>query len=156
VKRDGVEIQNRRGYYAIDPTTIKGYNPQQEVVAAIGDVVPSTLVAFTAQVKPPSANSVPGKIGVTYLVDANTLSAEDSGGGKHLNVVFYATIYSAGKIVANSTQKVDQTFDANTYQQIVQKGLMLHLDLDPKPGQLRLAVQDARTGLVGTINAATP
>ena len=107
--------------------------------------------------KPPSANSVPGKIGVTYLVATATLSAEDASGRKHLNVVFYATIYSpAGKIVANSSQKVDQTFDANTYQQIVQKGLMLHLDLDPQPGQLRLAVQDVRTGLVGTIKTASP
>jgi VWFA-related protein len=156
VKRDGIEIHNRRGYYAIDPTQVKGYNPQQEVAFALGDIVPSTMVAFTAQVKPPAANSVPGKIGVTYLVDASTLSAEDASGGKHLNVVFYASIYSpAGKMVANSSQKVDQTFDANTYQQIVQKGLMLHLDVDPQPGQLRLAVQDVRTGLVGTIKAGS-
>src|SRR4029077_8006977 len=151
-----IEIHNRRGYYAIEPTQVKGYNAQQEVASALGDIVPSTMVAFTAQVKPPSSNSVPGKIGVTYLVDASTLSAEDSSGGKHLNVVFYATIFSGGKIVANSSQKVDQTFDANTYQQIVQKGLMLHLDVDPKPGQLRLPGQDDRTGLLGTINAALP
>jgi len=157
VKRDGVELHNRRGYYAIDPTQNKGYNSQQEVASALGDIVPSTMVGFTAQVKPPSANSVPGKIGVTYLVDASTLSAEDASGGKHLNVVFFATIYSpAGKIVANASQKVDQTFDANVYQQIVQKGLMLHMDLDPQPGQLRLAVQDVRTGMVGTIKAANP
>lgn len=157
VKRDGVEIHSRRGYYAVDPTQTKGYNPQQEVALALGDNASSTLVAFSAQVKPPSANSVPNKIGVTYLVDANTLSAEDASGGKHMNVVFYATIFSpAGKIVANTSQKVDQTFDANTYQQIVQKGLMLHLDVDPQPGQLRLAVQDVRTGLVGTIRTASP
>ena len=157
VKRDGVEIHSRRGYYAVDPTQTKGYNPQQEVALALGDNASSTLVAFSAQVKPPSANSVPNKIGVTYLVDASTLSAEDASGGKHMNVVFYATIYSpAGKIVANTSQKVDQTFDANTYQQIVQKGLMLHLDVDPQPGQLRLAVQDVRTGLVGTIRTASP
>ena len=156
VKKDGVEVQNRRGYYAIDPTQVKGYNPQQEVTSALGDVVPSTMVSFTAQVKPPASNSVPGKIGVTYLVDANTISAEDASGGKHLNLIFYASIFSGGKIVSTNSQKVDQTFDANTYQQIVQKGIMLHMDLDPKPGQLRLAVQDARTGLVGTINAAVP
>src|SRR5450631_909685 len=156
VKKDGVEVQNRRGYYAIDPTQVKGYNPQQEVTSALGDVVPSTMVSFTAQVKPPVSNSVPGKIGVTYLVDANTISAEDASGGKHLNLIFYASIFSGGKIVSTNSQKVDQTFDANTYQQIVQKGIMLHMDLDPKPGQLRLAVQDARTGLVGTINAAVP
>ena len=36
VKRDGVEIHSRRGYYAIDPTPTKGYNPQQEVSSALG------------------------------------------------------------------------------------------------------------------------
>ncbi len=159
VKRDGVDVQNRHGYYAIDPTQIKGYNPQAEVVSALGDAVPSTLVAFSAQVKPPSANLVKDKIGVTFLVDANTLSAEDSSGGKHLNVAMYATLYSpAGKILANRSQKVDQSFDAPTYQKILQQGLMLHMDLDPQPGnnQLRLAVQDGRTGLVGTIDAPAP
>jgi VWFA-related protein len=159
VKRDGVEIQNRRGYYAIDPTQTKGYNAQQEVVSALGDAVPATFVAFSAQVKPPSANSVQGKIGVTFLVDGHSLSAEDASGGKHLNVSMYATIYSPdGKMLDNRHQLVDQTFDANTYQKILQQGLMLHMDLDPKAGnnQLRLAVQDARTGLVGTIVAPVP
>jgi len=159
VKHDGVEVQNRHGYYAIDPTQLKGYNPNQEVASALGDVVPSTLVAFSAQVKPPSANSVKDKIGVTFLVDANTLSTEDAPGGKRLNLAMYATIYSpTGKMLLNLSQKVDQAFDANTYQQILQQGLMLHMDLDPQPGnnQIRLAVQDNRTGLVGTINAPTP
>jgi VWFA-related protein len=159
VKRDGVDVQNRRGYYAIDPTLAKGYNPQAEVVSALGDVVPSTLVAFTAQVKPPSANSAKGKIGVTFLVDANTLSAEDAAGGKHLNVSMYATVYSpGGKMLTTGSQKVDQSFDTNTYQRILQQGLMLHMDLDPQPGgnQIRLAVQDGRTGLVGTIDAPAP
>jgi VWFA-related protein len=159
VKRDGVEVQNRRGYYAIDPTLTKGYNPQAEVVSALGDIVPSTLVAFSAQIKPPAANSVKDKIGVTFLVDAHTLSAEDTAGGKHLNVSMYATVYSpSGKMLTNRNQKVDQSFDANTYQKILQQGLMLHMDLDPQPGssQIRLAVQDGRTGLVGTIDAPAP
>jgi hypothetical protein len=122
-------------------------------------VVPSTLVAFSAQVKPPSANSVKDKIGVTFLVDANTLASEDTPAGKRLNIALYATVYSpSGRMLLNRSQKVDQAFDAKTYQQILQQGLMLHMDLDPQPGnnQIRLAVQDNRTGLVGTINAPTP
>jgi VWFA-related protein len=159
VKRVGVEAQSRRGYYAVDPTQTKGYNPQAEVVSALGQAAQSTLVAFSAQVKPPSANSVKDKIGVTFLVDASTLSAEDTANGKHLNVAMYATVYSpAGKILTNRSQRVDQSFDANTYQEILRRGLMLHMDLDPQPGnnQLRLAVQDVRTGLVGTVDAPAP
>jgi VWFA-related protein len=159
VKHDGVEVQNRRGYYAIDPTQTKGYKPEQEVASALGDVAPATFVAFSAQVKPPAANSVKGKIGVTFLVDGNTLSADDAAGGKHLNVALYATIYSPdGKMLSSRSQKVDQSFDTNNYQQILKQGLMLHMDLDPQSGnnQLRLAVQDVRTGLVGTLVAPLP
>lgn len=156
VKRDGVDVQSRRGYYAIDPTQIKGYDSKKEAGAALADIAPSTLVSFKAQVKPPATNSAPGKIGVTYLVDAGTLSAEDVSGGKRLNVDFFANIYAGGKIVASGGKKIDQVFDANTYQQILQNGLATHLDIESQAGQLRLAVQDGRTGLVGTINATVP
>jgi VWFA-related protein len=160
LNRPGTEIFHRRGYYAIDPTQLKGYKPETEVAAALVDAAPSTQVSFTAQVKSPSENnSAKGKLGVTFLVDAATVSAEDASNGKHLNVVFYTTIYSRdGRMLASSSQKVDQTFDAATYQQILGHGLMLHMDLDPKPGnnEVRLAVQDAHTGLVGTLDAPAP
>jgi hypothetical protein len=153
-KRDGVELQNRRGYFAIDPTLIKGYNPETEVARATTDVVASTMVAFTARVVPAEANK--GKVGLDYLVDASTLSAEDSAGGKHLNVTFYATAFTPdGRMGSSLSKKVDQSFDDKTYQQIMQHGLLLHMDLDPPPpnSRVHLAVQDGRTGLVGTITA---
>ncbi len=156
VKRDGTEVQNRRGYFAIDPTQMKGYSQEQEVASALRDVVPATLVGFSARVRPSSANSTPGKVGVDFLVDANTLSAEDTSGGKRLNVAFYATVFSPhGKMLVERSQKVDQSFNGEVYHQIIEKGLLLHMDLDPQPGnnRLRLAVQDNKTGLVGTIDA---
>jgi VWFA-related protein len=161
VKRDGVEVQSRRGYFAIDPTLVKGYNSELEVSSALGDAVPSTLVAFTARVVPSAENrAAKGKVGVDFLVDASTISAEDaSGGGKRVNVAFYAAVFSPdGKMLGNRSMKVDQPFDANTYQQIVQHGLLLHMDLDSRPGgsQLSLGVQDNRTGLVGSIRAPMP
>jgi VWFA-related protein len=154
VKRDGVEWQNRRGYYAIDPTQVKGYDPQQEVVRATSDIVPSTMVAFTARVVPASANK--GKVGLDFLVDPSTIAVEDTAGGKHVNVAFYATTFTSdGKMGPSLSQKVDQSFDDKTYQQILQHGLLLHMDMDPPPpnSHVKLAVQDGRTGLVGTISA---
>ena len=159
VKRDGIEFRNRQGYYALDPTQIKGYNPEQEVASALKDSAPATLVGFSARVVPPSANTAKGKLGVDFLVDASTLSAEDTSGGKKLNAAFYVYAFSpAGKILGNRSMKVDQAFDAKTYAQIVQKGLLLHMDLDPVPAnsQLHLAVQDNRTGMVGALEAPAP
>jgi hypothetical protein len=160
VKRDGVDVQNRRGYFAVEPVQLKGPGAEQAVTSALNDAAPSTMVAFTAQVIPSADNrTAKGKVGVSFLVDAATVSAEDAGSGKKLNVAFYAAVYSTdGKMMANRSMKVDQTFDANTYQQIVQHGLLLHMDLDPQPGnnQLRLGVQDNRTGLVGSLGAPMP
>ncbi|OLB87698.1 MAG: hypothetical protein AUI17_02220 [Acidobacteriales bacterium 13_2_20CM_2_55_5] len=155
-----MDVQNRRGYMAIDPTQTKGYNPSQEVASALSDAAPSTLVAFSARVQPPSANkAAKDKVGVDFLVDASTLSTEDASGGKKLNVAFYVAVYSpAGKMLSNRSMKVDQAFDANTYQQLLQHGLLLHMDLDPQQGtnQVHLAVQDVRTGLVGSLEAPMP
>jgi len=88
-------------------------------------------------------------------VDATTLAAEDSDGGKHINVSFYATSFTDGKMGPSVSQKVDRSFDDKTYQQILEHGLLLHMDMDPPPpkSRLHLAVQDGRTGLVSTINA---
>jgi VWFA-related protein len=155
--RPGLELQYRRGYFALDPTQVKGYKPSEEVAAALAQAVPSTEVAFSARVQPePNAK---GKVGVDFLVDTSTLSSEDVSNGKKMDVLFYATTFSRdGKMVGSESQKVDRTFDSSTYQQLMQRGMLLHMDLSPRSdaSQLRLAVQDGRTGLVGTIDAPLP
>jgi VWFA-related protein len=153
-ERQGLKLQYRRGYFALDPTQVKGYKPAQEVAAALSDAVPATQVAFSARVLPSPAAK--GKVGVDFLVDASTLSTEDASGGKKMDVLFYATTFSQnGKMLGSESQKVQQTFNSNVYQQILQHGMMLHMDMAPPAGasQLRLSVQDGRTGLVGTIDA---
>ena len=58
-------------------------------------------------------------------------------------------------MLENRSQKAEQTFKEDIYRQVLQQGILLHLDLDSKldKGELRLAVQDLRTGMVGTIDA---
>jgi VWFA-related protein len=152
LNRDGVEARYRRGYFAIDPASLKG-NPEQGAAEALQDSVPDTLVTFSAQVKPAGS----GKLGVDFLVDARTLSVEDvSGGNKKFNMVLYAAIFAPdGKMLGNQSLKVDQAFDAATYQQIVGKGMLLHMDMNLPPGknELRMAVRDNRTGNTGTLTA---
>ena len=96
-------------------------------------------------------------LGLDFLVDAHTLSTEDvSGGNKKFNVVLYAASFAPdGKMLGNQSIKVDQAFDAGTYQQILLKGMLLHMDLQPPAGasQLRMAVEDNRTGHNGSLTA---
>jgi hypothetical protein len=153
INRDGLDSRYRRGYFAIDPASLKDRNPQQGATEALQDSAPDTLVTFSAQVKPAGT----GKVGVDFLVDASTLSTEDvSGGNKKFNVVLYTAIFAPdGKMLGSQSLKVDQAFDTATYQQILNKGMLLHMDVNQPPGknQLRMAIRDNRTGHTGSLTA---
>ncbi len=142
------ETRYRRGYFAL-AGQVKNQNYESDVAEALDFSAPATQVSFMAQVKPTN----PGKIRVMFLVDAHTLSAEDTSDGKKLNVSLFASAYNVnGKNLGTRTLKVDRAFDAATYQQILAKGMMVPIDMDLPAGanQLRLAVLDNKTGFIGT------
>jgi hypothetical protein len=142
-------LRYRKGFYAVDPEQPKNANFEHDVAAALAIGAPATQVSFMAQAKPTD----PGKMRIVFLVDAHTLTAEDAGGGKKMNVILYAGVYGTdGKNMGTRSLKVDRTFDAATYQQLLEKGMMVPLDMDMPAGsqQLRLAVLDNKTGFIGT------
>jgi hypothetical protein len=147
------EIRYRKGYFALDPAQVKNPNFESDVAEALEFTEPATQVSFMAQTKPTDR----GKIRVTFLVDAHTLSAEDTSGGKKMKVSLYASAYNAnGKNLGTRTIKVDRVFDSATYQQILDKGMMVPIDMEVPAGakQLRLAVLDNQTGSIGTATGA--
>jgi VWFA-related protein len=150
--RGDTEVRYRKGYFALDPTLNKNWKPELEAVGALQMTGPATQVSFMAQVK--STN--PGKAQVVFLVDAHTLSTEDTSGGKKMSVSFYAGVYDAnGKNLGGARSiKVEHTFDAATLQQVLDKGLMVPLDIEaPADGkQVHLVVLDNRTGFLGTVS----
>ena len=82
------------------------------------------------------------------------MSAEDAAGNKKMDVSFYVNVNDAkGKNLATSGTKVERVFDAGTYRQILDKGMMVPLDVDTPAGatELRLAVLDNKTGFIGTV-----
>jgi VWFA-related protein len=150
VAQGDTQLRYRKGYFAIEPGPVKEHNYEQDVAAALEVDAPATQVSFMAQAKPTD----PGKIRVVFLVDAHTLTAEDSGGSKKMNVSLYATVWGNGKSLGAHSIKVDRTFDAATYQQIVDHGMMVPIDMDVPAGgkELRLAVLDNKTGFIGTVS----
>jgi VWFA-related protein len=148
--RGDTEVRYRKGYFANEPGPTKDHNLEQDVASALQVSAPATQVSFMAQVK----STDPGKMRVVFLVDAHTLTAEDSGGSKKMNVSIYASVYDpSGKNIGTRSIKVDRAFDAATYQQILDKGMMVPIDMDVPVGgkELRLAVLDNKTGLIGTV-----
>jgi VWFA-related protein len=145
------QIRYRKGYFAIEPGPVKDRSYEQDVAAALEVDLPATQVLFMAQAK----LSDPGKMRVVFVVDAHTLTAEESGASKKMNVNFYVTVWGPGdKSLGAHTIKVDKTFDAATYQQILDHGMMVPIDLEIPTGgtELRLAVLDNKTGYIGTVS----
>jgi VWFA-related protein len=150
VAQGDTQLRYRKGYFAVEPGPAKDRNYEQDVAAALEVDAPATQISFMAQAKPTD----PGKIRVVFLVDAHTLTAEDSGGSKKMNVNLYATVWGNGKNLGSHSIKVDRAFDAATYQQIVDHGMMVPIDIDIPAGgkELRLAVLDNKTGFIGTVS----
>jgi VWFA-related protein len=150
VAQGDTQVRYRKGYFAIEPGPLKDRNFEQDVAAALEVDAPATQISFMAQGKPGD----PGKMHVVFLVDAHTLTAEDAGGSKKMNVSLYATVWAHGKNLGAHTIKVDRTFDAATYQQILDHGMMVPIDIDIPSGsrELRLAVLDNKTGYIGTVS----
>jgi VWFA-related protein len=151
------QVRYRKGYFAIEPGDAKHNNNdngyEKDVASALQVNLPATQVTFMAQAKPTN----PGKMQVIFLIDAHTLSAEDSTDGVKINVNLYAAIYSFdGKMLGNRGIKIDRMFDAASYKQILDKGVMVPIDMDVPAGgtEIRLAVVDNKTGYIGTVSGA--
>jgi VWFA-related protein len=163
LEKSDTQVRYRKGYYAIEPGEVKRNNKangyEEDVASALQVNAPATQVLFTAQAKPTDA----GKMRVTFLVDAHTLSSElelelepeEGGGGVKMNVSLFAAVYdSGGKMLGNRGVKVDRAFDAASYKQILDKGMMVPIDMDLPAGgtEIRLAVVDNKTGFIGTVS----
>ena len=153
VNHEGVEVRHRRGYFALDPAKENEKLFAQDLSDAIEDKISATQIPFYAKV----SSVEKGKTRVDFMVDGDALSAEDSGKGKHLNLNFEVAIFAPdGKQISNRVMQVDKVLPLETYQQIMQQGLSVHIDVDTPPGRnvAWIAVRDNHNGYVGTLQAS--
>lgn len=155
VDRPAVETTYRRGYFAIEDTHPSDEKLDQELAQAWQDEAPDTLVVFEGQLSAAGT----GKTRVDFLVDANSLSVADDAGGKKFDIGFYiAALCPQGKVLLEKGTKLQRAFPFDVYNQMLQKGIHIHLEADTPPGcnDLGLAVRDNRTSFIGTLRTPVP
>jgi VWFA-related protein len=158
-ERKDLRLRYRPGYYAFDSTVPTGppdnrreQNRLAELLRASKDPLPATGVTFWAHLIPPRNGDASAY--VEFLVDANTISFAETGARHDCNVDFAAfTVAPNGNLTNTVVKNVDTALPASQYAAVRKRGLpfRMQINLQRKDGELRLAVRDNRTGLLGTL-----
>ncbi len=158
VKRSGINLRYRPGYYAIDSQVeAQGSTARDKDLADALDLSnpPSTMLYFTASLTPPSARTG-NKLGVNYHLDAHAINFEQGADGlRHPTVGCYVQAFSQdGKPVKTERKLPTIALKPEVYQQVMKTALPCTVELELPAGNywLRFAVRDERTGLMGTAN----
>ncbi len=158
VTRGGVKLRTRLGYYAADPQPVEIKPNTKQRDRDLGDALrlggPTlTSLFFEAGVMPPTPQSQ-NKITVNYAISPHALRIQRGEDGlEHADLECVVQAYNEkGKPVNSVFSSVQVAMKPQTYQKSLKTGLPCQNQLELQPGsyQLRFAVRDAHTGLIGT------
>lgn len=157
--RPGVKLHYRQGYFAVEPESYANLNASQksdDLARSLSlDFPTSTALRFQAAVVPPAAGSK--KVTVNYAVNPRQLTFEmGTDGLQHASVDCAVTVYSQkGEALQTLSNTMVAALKPDEYNRVMQRSFPCRQSFEVGPGEylLRLGVRDARTGLVGTLNA---
>jgi hypothetical protein len=160
VKRSGVKLRHRLGYFAVDPKSLAIQDEKLRVQlfneAMNIDFPISTGLKFQAGVLQPSEKTQ-NKVRINFAIDPHALAFDnDPDGVRHASVECGAAIYDEkGKPLNLSVNVFKAELKPDIYMRVMKSALPCQHSLDLKPGRylLRLGVRDMQTGLIGTANA---
>ena len=158
VNRPGLQLHHRMGYFAIDPTKRKKQQQDAETTTVIRNMgMDATMVYFDALVSAPKNAGAKATVPLRFRVDPSSISWQDGSDNKRrVNIDLFAVAVGAdGKIAANTGKTIDVNLEPVQYEQVLKQGLLVPLDVELPAGrfQMRLAVRDNRTGVMGTLTA---
>jgi hypothetical protein len=158
--RKDVKLHFRNGYYAVDPEGYEKISQQQRGIefgqAVSLDYPIATALPFRAQIIPPSEKTK-GRLLVYFGIDPRAVSFEQQAdGNQHALVDCAMQVYSADyKPLKIESSEKNASLAPENFKVVMQKFFPCDVSTDLAPGDywLRLAVRDARTGLMGSANA---
>ena len=157
VSRPGLQVRHRMGYFAIDPVKRKKQQDTDTTAMVRNIGVDATMVYFDALVSAPQKPGAKAIVPIRFRVEPTSISWDDGSNNKHrVNIELFAVAISAdGRIASNTGKTIDTELEPSQYEQVLKQGLLVPLDVELPPGkyQMRLAVRDNRTGVLGTLTA---
>lgn len=163
VERPGVKLRYKLGYFASDPDPFLAKPSPKQRDRDLGEALSldrpnSTSLFFAAGIIPPSEQTQ-NHVLINYAIAPHALMVNRGNDGlEHAEVECLAQAYNEkGKPVGTANVSTEQaSMKPDTYQRVLQTGFPCRNQMDLPQGsyRLRLVVRDARTGMIGTSDAA--
>jgi VWFA-related protein len=155
--RPGVKLVYRRGYYALDASSLaKKQPPEDHLRQACADQLPSTTIPLTVQTLPPSqtGNSQSG-LQYLLLISPTGLGSAQDGGSYNLNVrVADCEFAQKDTIFKFNERELPKTVSGEIFRSWQSSAIPYHITMMPSVDtrRIRLVVLDVSSGLTGAID----
>jgi len=163
VAGEGLHIRSRSGFFVAPRSSDTPEQRRQDLVDALASVVQYTGLRLTARVAPDpdatvaAASASPNQARpVAFLlgVMGDSINVDrDKGNAVDIQITTLA-FNNNRKSVASSSLELNTSFKSELLQKILQTGLGIPVKLDLPPGkyEIKFAVRDNSTGLIGTVS----
>jgi VWFA-related protein len=160
-RRPGISLRYRTGYFAIDRAAYLARHPEQTDIdfsQALNLESPITsALQFKAEVNPPAPDST--TVHLRYAIEPSEIQFTPGADGlQHAQVDCAVRAFAPNdldKPVKTEGTKVNAALKPDAMAKVKSSFFPCELKVDLPPGQylLRLAVRDASSGIVGSVNA---
>jgi VWFA-related protein len=153
VKRSDLQLQYRRGYFAIPEPT----NDQEELKTALDGAVASPIDATNLSLL--AQMSLPGKenldqFGLSLMLNPREIEFVETAAGKSCVLDFvFVQRDAAGKQLSGEQRHAEFTMNPQRYESVFQTGLLVsnHMRLLRGIAILRIVARDAKSGAIGSV-----
>lgn len=155
--RPGIKLVYRRGYYALDATSLaKQQPPQERLRQACADQLPSTAIPLSVQPlsSPPGGNA---PAGLQYMLRISTagLSSTQTGDSYNMNLrVADCEFAQKATVFRFNEREMPRSVTSEIFTNWKASGIPDHIALMPSEDtrRIRLVVLDVDSGLTGAID----
>lgn len=153
VKKPGLSVSHREGYFAIAADEIRQSDPEKLMLAAARDALDSAVIGIDAQwMTTPDGPRVRARVNTAELI-----SNEGSG----FKVEAVSGVYQfdrEGRHLGALADRISFNCNANQAAQLAQHGMSYDraVALHPEAVRVRLVVRSSRTGAIGSITLPVP
>lgn len=152
VKRPGVQLKYRRGYFAFPDEPMDDAHRQKSLSAAATSMLDAAGIGFSVEASRPGPGSSALQLVMDVERDSIKLEPVQNNWAVGLDVML-AQFDAKGDLVKSSGRQVNLTLTAADREQMLQHGFVLNVPVQLKEtcDHLRVILRDVKTGALGSV-----